>query len=112
MGKVGGSTAGVDLDAFGYGINSSFGYVRLRDDPLLDGQSGATVGADIDAVGAISTIRVTAVPEPQTWALLLAGLVAARIGAGRCVPTSSGGGTPRSSRCGTPLWARRFSPLG
>ena len=74
VGKVGGSTAGVDLDAFGYGINDTFGFVRLRDDPLLGGQSGATVGADIDAVGAISTVRVTAVPEPQSWALSLAGL--------------------------------------
>ncbi len=74
VGKVGGSTAGVDLDAFGYGINHTFGFVRLRDDPLLDGQSGATVGADIDAVGAISTIRVSNVPEPGSLALVLPAL--------------------------------------
>ncbi|MBI5259135.1 MAG: PEP-CTERM sorting domain-containing protein [Burkholderiales bacterium] len=69
VGKVGGATAGVDIDAFGFGLGSIFEYVRLTDDTALDGQSGATVGADIDAVGAISTIA-TPVPEPS--ALLLA----------------------------------------
>lgn len=29
------------------GIDDTFGCVRLRDDPPLDGQSGATVDADI-----------------------------------------------------------------
>ncbi len=73
VGSVGGATAGVDLDAFGYGTSSSFSYVRLTDDPDKDGQSGATVGADIDAVGAISTRATGGVPEPSTWALLLLG---------------------------------------
>jgi hypothetical protein len=72
VGKVFGSTAGIDIDAYGFGTADQFAYVRLTDDTLLDGQSGATVGADIDAVGAIST--VPAVPEPETWAMLLAGL--------------------------------------
>jgi hypothetical protein len=69
VGKVGGATAGVDIDAFGFGLSDQFLFVRLRDDPLLDGQSGATVGADIDAVGAISTVQIS-VPEPGTLALL------------------------------------------
>lgn len=77
VGKVGGATAGVDIDAFGHGIGSSFGYVRLTDDPLLDGQSGATVGADIDAVGAISTIS-TPVPEPSALLLTATALLALR----------------------------------
>jgi hypothetical protein len=77
VGKVGGSTAGVDIDAFGYGVADSFAWVRVRDDPALDGQSGATVGADIDAIGAISTRQLTSVPEPESLALVLVALLAA-----------------------------------
>ena len=76
VGKVFGSTAGIDIDAFGYGSASAFGYIRLTDDGALDGQSGATVGADIDAVGAISTQR-RSVPEPGVLGLLAAALGAA-----------------------------------
>ena len=74
MGAIGGATAGVDIDAFGYTQANQFGYVRLTDNELLDDQSGATVGADIDAVGAMSTIPI-AVPEPGTIGLLSAGLL-------------------------------------
>lgn len=55
VGAIGGGKSGVDIDAFGFGSDSAFRYVRLRDDPAKGGQSGATVGADIDAIGAIST---------------------------------------------------------
>jgi hypothetical protein len=75
VGAVGGATAGIDIDAFGHGSGSSFAYVRLTDNGDLDGQTGATVGADIDAVGAITTRRVTLVPEPGALALLGAAIV-------------------------------------
>ena len=75
VGKVFGSTAGIDIDAFGFGVVNQFGYVRLTDDPAEGGGgSGGTVGADIDAVGAISTVR-TPMPEPTTIALLVLGLL-------------------------------------
>ena len=74
VGKVTGSTAGIDIDAFGFGILDIFEFVRLTDDTLLDGQTGITVGADIDAVGAITTV-LTPIPEPSTFLLLGGGLV-------------------------------------
>jgi len=77
VGKVTGSTQGVDLDAYGFGSSSQFSYVRLTDDPAEGGQSGSTAGADIDAVGAISTVPVnSSVPEPATSALVAAGIAA------------------------------------
>lgn len=74
VGKVFGTTGGIDIDAFGFGSTDTFGFVRLRDDPNEGATSGASVGADIDALGAISTIRT--VPEPTTLALLAFGLAA------------------------------------
>lgn len=75
VGKVFGSTAGVDLDAYGFGTADQFSYVRLTDDPNEGEQVGYTVGADIDAVGAISTVAAV-VPEPGAWALMAGGLAA------------------------------------
>lgn len=78
VGKVFGSTAGIDIDFFGFGQTDQFSYVRLTDDPAEGGGgSGGTVGADIDAVGAISTVRTPIqVPEPGSVALLGLGLLA------------------------------------
>jgi len=70
VGKVTGGTRSVDIDAFGYGSSDWFSYVRLTDDTNEGDQTGVTVGADIDALGAISTV----VPEPSIASLVLAGI--------------------------------------
>jgi hypothetical protein len=72
VGKVFGATAGIDIDAFGFGPDDQFRYVRLTDDPAEGRTTSATVGADIDSVGAISTV---AVPEAPTWLYLMCGAV-------------------------------------
>lgn len=65
VGKVFGSTGGIDIDAFGFGVLDFFSYVRLTDDPNEGASTGTTVGADIDAVGAISSAPpVNPVPVP------------------------------------------------
>ena len=74
VGKVFGSTAGIDIDAKGFGVNDKFRFVRLTDDGNEGDQSGPSVGADIDAVGAITSISAPPVPEPQTYLLWLSGL--------------------------------------
>ena len=63
-----------DIDFFGFTSADLFGYVRLTDDTNEGGQTGASVGADIDAVGAISTVHHS-VPEPSVIALLSLGLL-------------------------------------
>ena len=78
VGSVIGSVRGVDIDAFGFGPASMFRFVRLTDNGILDpgeeGESASVAGADIDAVGAIST-TLTPVPLPAAGWLLLSGLV-------------------------------------
>jgi len=64
VGKVFGTTGGIDIDAFGFTSADLIHFVRLRDDPLEGNTSGASVGADIDAVGAITTIPIPAIPIP------------------------------------------------
>ncbi len=77
VGAVTGSTRGVDIDAFGFSTSDFFSFVRLTDNKALDATSGVTVGADIDAVGAISSAPpVSTVPEPATLLLLATGLAA------------------------------------
>ena len=73
IGKVFGSTSSIDLDAFGFGLTDQFSFVRLRDDPSEGSKTGITVGADIDAVGAIAT---EIIPEPTTLLMLVVGATA------------------------------------
>ncbi|TVP99059.1 MAG: hypothetical protein EA381_10860 [Planctomycetaceae bacterium] len=55
VGVVGGITNTIDIDAFGFGPQDRFSFVRLTD--LRQGTAlSGPVGADIDAVGAISTV--------------------------------------------------------
>lgn len=57
VGIVGGLTNTVDLDAFGFGTQDRFAFVRLTD--LRQGDTNTlTLGADIDAVGALSSVPV------------------------------------------------------
>lgn len=73
VGMVVGATAGVDLDAYGFGVEDQFRYVRLTDMGQFGG--GATAGADIDAIGAISSVaRTVDVPEPASLGLLSLGV--------------------------------------
>jgi hypothetical protein len=77
VGKVFGLTSGIDLDAFGFTTADEFRFVRLTDDPNEGEREGTTAGADIDAIGAISTVAV-AVPEPSALALLGVALLGLR----------------------------------
>ena len=63
IGKVFGATSSIDIDQFGFGVDDEFSFVRLIDDFNEGGSTGPTVGADIDAVGAISTVAAP-VPVP------------------------------------------------
>jgi len=85
VGKVFGATSGIDIDAFGFDQSDLFRFVRLTDDGSEGQQAGASVGADIDAVGAISSVVAPppAIPEPETYALMLAGLAAVAVAARR-----------------------------
>ncbi|MCE5277253.1 MAG: PEP-CTERM sorting domain-containing protein [Planctomycetaceae bacterium] len=71
VGSVGGATAGVDIDAYGFSHSDHFYYVRLTDDPNQWPQSdhyGKWSGADIDAVAVIHA------PEPATMLMTLLGV--------------------------------------
>ncbi len=61
IGRIGGSTRSIDIDASfpGFGPGElRFDAVRMIDDSNQGGGTGATPGADIDAVGAIATVVV------------------------------------------------------
>jgi hypothetical protein len=55
LGTILGGTQGINIDSFGFGVTDEFYFVRLTD-VVGDGESsGPEVGADIDAVEALST---------------------------------------------------------
>lgn len=57
VGTIGGLTNQIDIDQFGFGPNDRFAFVRLTD--LRQGDTdGSALGADIDAIGAISSVPV------------------------------------------------------
>ncbi|NJM86735.1 MAG: hypothetical protein HC847_05540 [Hydrococcus sp. RU_2_2] len=66
VGRTDAQHNGIDIDAFGWGPEDYFAYVRLTDDPaegehdgvLHNGQWIGWGGADIDAVGAISSVSL------------------------------------------------------
>lgn len=74
VGKVFGSTSGIDIDAYGFGTSDFFSYIRLTDVISEGATSGATVGADIDAVGAISSAPPIPNDVPEPAGLPLAGI--------------------------------------
>lgn len=71
VGKVEGATDSIDIDAFGFTSSNEFSYVRLTDDPNEGGTSGSTIGADIDAVGAISTTPTQDTPDLEIETAIL-----------------------------------------
>ena len=74
VGKVFGSTSSIDIDVFFPGFVAGvleFDAVQLVDDPDEGNDTGATVGADIDAVGAIASV----IPEPTSALYVVPGLV-------------------------------------
>ncbi|WP_191965279.1 PEP-CTERM sorting domain-containing protein [Marinobacter halotolerans] len=80
IGKVFGATSSLDIDSVfgGFGAGQlRFDAVQLIDDIDEGASSGSTVGADIDAVGAIFSAPPVPreVPEPGSLALLAGGLL-------------------------------------
>ncbi len=54
VGLLTGGTQTIDLDAFGFGPSDQLFFVEIVDDPSQGPTTGASVGADIDAVEALS----------------------------------------------------------
>jgi hypothetical protein len=78
VGRTDSQHNGIDIDAFGWGPEDYFAYVRLTDDPeegehdgvWYDGEWVGWGGADIDAVGAISSVSlVSSVSHSSSFSL-------------------------------------------
>ena len=54
VGTASASSPAIDLDAYGFNSSSRLSFVRLTDVIAQGSQSGSSVGADIDAIGALS----------------------------------------------------------
>jgi len=79
VGGVFGSTSSIDIDSFGFSSLDRFYFVRLTDDPNGGDITGPYVGADIDAVGAITSIRSPDIPKISISPSTLSGLAAIEI---------------------------------
>lgn len=79
---------GIDIDAFGFGVGDEFAFVRLRDEAETGNMTGITVGLDVDAIGAISTVII---PLPAAGWLFASsiGLLSTRRFRRRCSPENS-----------------------
>jgi hypothetical protein len=75
LGLIAGGTQGFDIDAAGFGATDLFPFVRVRDDPADVGSSPPIAGADIDAIGAITTVAVEPIPVPAALWLFGSGLL-------------------------------------
>ncbi len=58
VGRASAASPTIDLDAFGFNRNSRLSFVRLTDVSNQGSITGDSVGADIDAVGALSSVAV------------------------------------------------------
>jgi len=76
VGHISGSTSGIDIDAYvsnGVVVGENYLYVKLVDDELDDYQTGEWAGADIDAVGAISSVALPLSANPMSLVLPVPG---------------------------------------
>ncbi len=76
LGRLSGQPTSIDIDGVtGVVSGAAYSYVRIIDDPNSGPSGGVYSGADIDAVGAISsTAPVTPVPLPATGLMLVGAL--------------------------------------
>jgi hypothetical protein len=81
VGRVFGSTSGIDIDPFVPDPATKYSFVRLIDVAAESFSTGNTAGADIDAVGAISTVIRPADATPPT-VVVPAGLTVEATGPG------------------------------
>ena len=84
VGRTDKQRSGIDIDAFGWGTEDYFAYVRLTDDPEEGEHDGiwnssewvGWGGADIDAVGAISSVSlISSVSHTSSFSMPLSRLI-------------------------------------
>lgn len=95
VGRTDEQRSGIDIDAYGWGPEDYFAYVRLKDDPEEGEHDGVRYnnewigwgGADIDAVGAISSISlISSVSHSSPFSIPISKLILAIVGIlGICV---------------------------
>ena len=96
VGTVSGQPSGIDVDAFGFGPSAILRYVRVTDDPTADGQGGDTAGADLDAIGAISSQA-----PPTSSSSTSSSTTSTTAGPGSTTSTTTGGTTTSTTVAST-----------